>query len=84
MKPNTNDEANIEPCSSEEVEAYRQGYAKAFDDVKKMLNKQRRNCLVDLDSYSFDNLIKCLTYSRRTNETKHLKQRRTRQCRLCR
>ena len=63
MKPNTsnNDEANIEPCSSEEVEAYRQGYAKAFDDVKKMLNKQRRNCLVDLDSYSFDNLIKCLT-----------------------
>ena len=29
-----NDEANIEPCSSEEVEAYRQGYTKALDDVK--------------------------------------------------
>ena len=51
MKINTsnNDEANIEPCSSEEVEAYRQGYAKALDDVTKILNELCLKCPIQDD-----------------------------------
>jgi len=49
-------------CQDCKAKEYReQGYAKAIDDVKKMLNKQKRDCLIDLDSYNFNNLIKCLT-----------------------